>query len=547
MAINRYTKDIIMQRQTPDLVDPNAIQNAGLEARVLSNFSSNVGQAIQEKQIKQQTREDTINRARVVNQLKQEFQDDFVSFSQQNDLTDPESVKKFGALIRSKASSALGSHKGSMDSLASLETQLMSLQDGYITRMSETSRNAQTEFIMNTAGNEINRISRQVYEDPSYLDTAMSELSGVMFEFGGAMETIDELNLVQAAQGQLIQSGLDSFLDRADYQSARELIDANPDAVNYMTPQQQRSVISRINSGLQAQEKERVDTSRKINALRSAAKELGVEIPNSQIYTAVTGIGINDTPEQRVQKFAQVAGMERDQISPAVVAKIGFGVDLPSAGDIDMNKERLPDGGYTPKGIGAQIKTPFDLAANTKVQVEKVLLQADEFMANQNKQAGLASMIAFQKLIDDGAAVREGDIKLSAQGNSALDNIQLMLKRIGEGAIATPQQIAEMKRSAEIFGQSVLEASKTQIDPFLQEAERKGYRMLDIGLPRESYDRVFGKTKTDADKSAYNSQIEQKAKQYGMSVSEYLSATAKKHNMSVQDVAKKLNYTGTLK
>lgn len=544
MPINQYTRDLIVPRQTARLDNPQAVQNAGSGARAIAGLSGFASDKIAEVQQQKQTREEVIQRTRALSDFKSRGQEEFVKYTQENDMTDPNAVKDFNTRISQMKNEILSGHGGGEDSRARLETQLIGVSDTLQSKMTETGYTAQKQFITGEVGNQISRISKEVYDNPESIDVAFAQLNGLFDEFAPALESVDELQMIDAAQSQVMESTLNSFIDVGNYEQARDLIDENPDFIEKMSPDTQRSALSRINNGLQAQEKERTKITREINLMQSAAKSLGVTVEPSQLFSAVTGITETETPEGRVQKFADLTGTSRDALTPEVIAKIGMGVDLPSGADIDMNKERTPDGGYTPKGIGAQIKPSYDTAAAAKIQVDKVLMQAEEFLGSSNKQAGLASMIAFQKLIDDGAAVREGDIKLSAQGNSALDNIMLTMERIGEGAIATPAQIHEMKKSAEIFGQSVLEAAKTQIDPFLEEASQKGYRMIDIGLPQQSYDRVFGNVKTQEDINQNNKRVEQKAKQYGMDINTYLEATAKKHNMTVEQVAKKLNYTG---
>jgi hypothetical protein len=540
-TIPEYTRGIIKPRETPQLSDPNAVREAAAPAAGIAEFTNQIAQS----EMKKNNRFDTIQRARTVQQFNQEMQTEFAKFSQEADLTDPESVATFNKKVRDKAFQYIKTHNGGQESKASLETQLISLQDSYTTRMSETARNTQKAFIMDTAGKEINRISSQVRQNPEYLTTAFEELNGVMGEYGAAMETIDELTVMETARGQLVQSALESRLDRGDYDDAREIIDSNPQLLNYMTADQQRSVVSRIQVGLQTQEQERTKVFREINTLKSAAKELGVEVPDASIYSAVTGISMQDSVEGKLNKFAELTNTPRDQLSPSVVAKLGFGVDLPSAGEIDMNKERTPDGGYTPKGIGAQIKPQFDTAANTKIMVDKVILQADAFLTDGNKQSGLAAMIAFNKLIDDGAVVREGDLRISAQGNSAFDNLKLAYDKIEKGGIATPKQIEEMKASAKIFQKSVLEAAKTQIDPFLTEAKGKGYRMIDIGLPQDSYDRVFNGVKSSGDvKGEKQKRIVDAAKQRGMTPDQLFEAMAKEKGLTVDEIKKNLGYGG---
>jgi hypothetical protein len=464
-------------------------------------------------------------------------------------MTDPRAVKEFNTLVRNKMSKYAAVHDGSEESRTSLEVQLMGMSDTATMRMSETSRTAQKAFITKQVGGHIDRITNEVYNDPASIETAFQQLNGLMGEFGPALDDVDEIELMSNAQSMVVEGALNSFIDAGDYEGAKKLIDDNGRFITSMPAKQQMSILGRVNQGLAAQEREKTQLINKMRSIEAASKEAGVDISKTKLFEAATGIKEGDTPQSKVDSFAQITNTPPEKITPAIVAKIGFGVDLPAAEEVDMNKERLPEsrgGGFTPKGIGVMIKTPYEAAASTKLAVEKVILQADDFINTGNNQAGLAAMIAFNKLIDDGAVVREGDLKISAEGNSSFEKIQLLMDKIGKGGIATPNQIQEMKASAQIFQNAVLEASKMQMDPYLAEAQERGYRMIDIGIPQSSYDAIFKNVKTAEDANQTNRKIEEKAKAYGMSVREALAATAKKRNMTVEEVAKKLNYTGKL-
>lgn len=545
-TIDRYAQTVIKQRAVPNTVNPQAIQDAGADFGYIADLTGGIAEKINEQQQIKQTRYETIQRARLNSAYMQDAETLFTKFSQENDLTDPNSAKNFNQMLRKKMGEYVAMHDGGADSKARLELQLTGLQDSFTARMAETATGAQKKFIQDQIGSHIDRIAAETYSNPSNIEAGFKQLNGLMYEYGPAIDTEDELRLLANAQSMVVEGAVNSFLDSGDYDGAKKLIDDNYRYFETMPARQQMSILGRVNAGIAAQEKQKNEIRNKMASIKSAADAAGIEITPTKLFSAATGISETSTPQDKVAVFQSTTGLSDQQMTPAIIAKIGFGVDLPGAGEIDMNKERLPDGGYTPKGIGAVIKPAYDNAASTKVQVDKVILQADTFTDSENKQAGLAAMIAFQKLIDDGAAVREGDIKLSAQGNSAFDNMKLMYDRIGKGSIATPKQIQEMKESARVFGDAVLEAARTYIDPYLREAEERGYRQIDIGLPREAYDRVFGKTKTSEDKFQRNKQIEDKAKAYGMSVSEYLGATAKKHNKTVKEIADQIGYTGNL-
>ncbi len=543
-TIPRYTKTVIRPRATPNTVDPGAIGRAAAPYEAAAQVSGATADLIQQREDKKQTRYETIQRARALSGYKNELENDFMKFETESDLTDPNAPRQFNQTVRKKMAEYLANHDGGEASKADLELQLTGLADAYSLKMTQTSKSAQQKFITNQMGTHIDRIAGEAYQNPRNIDISFKQLSGLMSEYAPAIDSVQEMEMLEGAQSMIVESALNSYIDDGDYEGAQNLITENDRFIQSMPVAKQMSLLGKVNNGLRAQEREQNELTNKMRALERAAQMAGVEISKAQIFSAATGISESEAPNVKVQKFQSLAGLSDNQMTPEIIAKIGFGVDLPAKGEIDMNKERLPDGGYTPKGIGVVIKPAYEAAASAKINIEKVLLQADEFLNTENSQAGLASMIAFQKLIDEGAAVREGDIQLSAQGNSALDNLKLMMDRVEKGAIATPKQIQEMKVSAEIFGQSVMEASKTFIDPYLQEASERGYRMLDIGIPQNSYDRIFKNVKTAEDENKRNTEIETKAKNYGMSVNEYLTSTAQKNNMSVEEVAKRLGYTG---
>lgn len=547
MAINPYTKTIIQQRQVPQMDNPAAVQAAGSGAQAVAQVTGQLGFDLQKENIEKRTREETIKRARDVAAFNTEMQNEYVKFSQGRDLTDPEAPKEFNKFVRDKSQEYLKNHGGSPESKQSLELQLIGLQDAYSTRMTEASFGAQKSFIMDTVGTHINRITKEVYDNPDNIDVALAQVNGLFEEYGPALDTIDELGMIEAAQSQIAEGALNSFIDAGDYERARSVIDKNPIFIEAMSPQQQMSILGRVQNGLAAQEKERTETRRKINTIRSVAKELGVEIPNSTIFAAATGIDASASPQAKVDSFAQIMGKNASELPPSIVAKIAFGVDLPGSGEIDMNKDRTPDGGYTPKGIGAQIKPDVDAAAAAKVYDGKINSAIDLFFENQdqpNSQALLSAMISFQKALDDGAVVRESDLALMSSAAPMRKQIEGTIDKLSSGQPINTDMIYQMRDTSKAFFAETLQMAKTRIDPYMAEASQRGYRMIDVGLPQESYDKIFAGVKTDADKSSEKiKRIEDVAKQNGMTPDELFEATALSSGKSVEQVKKDFGWS----
>lgn len=434
---------------------------------------------------KRRNRLDTINAARINDSFYNEAYNEYNRVLAEDDIIDPATTDKFNSTIRDKSAAVLANFQGSPDARARLEVEIMNQASQFTRQMTQTGIGAQREFVVKKAGDKISTLVTQISKDPSMFNDIMIQADSVVKDFSPALYAEDELALAKAAREQISMAVLNTYIDRGAYDDANALIDSNPAVLENINPEAQRRVLNEINNGIKERNKAVDEVKNKIDVIRTAAKELGVEVSGTAIFSAATGVNDAQTPSAKIAEFERIVG---EQATPSVIAKIGFGVDLP---EIDHNKEFVGEN-LTIKGIGMRIKEPYEAAAASVIFLEKVKLQADEFLTTGNNQAGLAAMISFNKMIDDGTAVREGDLQISAQGNSAFDNLKLMMDRVGKGGIATPEQIKQMKSSAEIFTKSVLDASKAYIDPYLQDAESRGFRMLDIGIPKESYARVFG-------------------------------------------------------
>lgn len=491
--ITQYTRETLPtqlnqgRRATADDFGGN---QAGLMAEAqaaqdTANAMADTSQKIVAVEQKRRNRIDTINVARMADSFYNEAFNEYNRALSEDDIVDPSTADKFNTTIREKSAALLSNFSGSPEARARLEMEVMGQASQFTRQMTQTSVSAQREFIVSKAGDKISFLASQVRENPASFNEIMQQADMVVKEFSPALYAEDELAVQRAAREQVSLSALNSYVDRGMYEDANTLIDTNPAILENLQPETQRMILNEINTGIRERDKAVEDVKKKINVIKTAAEELGVDVPGSAIFSAATGVNNAQTPSAKIAEFERMIG---EEATPSVIAKIGFGVDLP---EVDHNKEFVGEN-LTIKGIGMRIKQPYEAAAASVIFLEKVKLQADEFLNTGNSQAGLAAMISFNKMIDDGGVVREGDLKISAQGNSALDNLQLMMDRVGKGGIATPEQVRQMKESAEIFTKSVLDASKAYIDPYLLDAQKRGYRMLDIGIPKESYARVFG-------------------------------------------------------
>lgn len=497
--ITRYTRErlpsqLIGAQASP--ADFGAIQTgAQAQSRSMREMSAafgEIGETINRVNEKRQSRLDVINRTRSLDAFQNDSLAEFTKISTEEDLIDPETSKAFNTRLRTRAEEVISNFQGSEDARAALLREITGFQSQLTQKMNALALGAQQDFIMDRASKRINELSSRALNDPSQLGNIFLEADNVIDEFGPALYPEDETALLSAAQEQIAISALQSFTDSGRYDEAKELIESNPMFLQALSPEKQRAIVRQIKSGIQERERVALEMRNRIGAIRSAAEELGVSVPPAQLFASVTGIDSAASPADKVEQFAALAGKDITDLSPSVIAKIGFGADLPGQGEIDFNKEFTPTGDLTPKGISGKIKAPFERAAAIKTYQDKVDGGIKLFRENGNSQALLSAMITFQKALDDGAIVREGDIILQRSAQGLADQIKGTIARIETGQPVGGELVDQMALTMRDFTTKALTSEKALIDPFLEEADKQGYRRINVGLPRESYESVFG-------------------------------------------------------
>jgi hypothetical protein len=531
VEITQYTRQVQPSDTQRTQATPQAF-GAGIGEQI-----AGVGDQVQTIKNRRDARMDVINTARALEKFSMESDSDFSETMAGSDLVDPSTSKEYNRRVRERSNAILEEFGGSLsaDAAAQLAARLESAQGGYISNMNATALGHQRKFILDTANKELTPLIEMVSNDPSMINEAQGQLMDILNRNSKAMYPEDEISFMDAASDTLARKALDSYVDSGKYREAKELIDNNPFIINSLMPQTKENIVKVISAGLAEENKAIREARTKAATVKSMASELGVEVSPEQLFTASTDIELKDNPMANLKEYAKFMGKDVTELPPNVVAKHGFGIDL-GAGGIESAEA---------KNIIKFINKPVEESVQVRTLVNGVIDQGQEFLDSGNPQASLASLIAFQKLIDDGAAVREGDIKLSAEGISAFDKLELQMKKISEGGIATREQVLDMIESAKIFANAALEPRKNIIDPYLADAQSLGLAPRKVGIPQQSYDMLFDGVQTDTDRKAQGTeqfdQISKIAEENGMSVDDLIKSTAAATGKTEEEVRKDFN------
>lgn len=461
---------------------------------------------------RQQAREDTIQLELAKANFNERMTADALDFGQTEDLRNSNSLSLYNERMAGIKGEVLQNFQGSADARATLEANLIGTQSQFQRQMIGQVKTAQKGFLLQTMETEMQAASKIVYDNPSQILTQIDRVSDRLAELAGGLTYQDEVAQTEAAWNILGTAALDSFIARGDYEGAQNVLETNPAVAGALNQDVYRRYQTQITAARTEELKAQRAMSTKMAMIQTTAAQLGVKVSPAQMFQAVTGVKIasGQSPNKLAVRLRQVAaalGKDPNELPEAVVLSIaGVNADVIkglTAGDASaslatdkdaiaaQNKEIDGDGVLTAKGIGVKVKTAIGSAVRVDAVESTVLAGIEEWKTTGNNQALIAAQQSFIKMIDDGAVVRDSDIKLMASAQSLMGQAQGLLERWDSGNTVTAAQVDEINRATIAFTGALKKGAWNQIKPYYERQIQSGFDGLTTGMTESVLNDVF--------------------------------------------------------
>lgn len=491
MEIPRYTKELIIPRQVENRVNPQAIEDAAIPYKVVSDISSDIKQKIDEEQRVKMNRYDTIQSARLSSNYKNEIDGEFVKFSQEQDLVDPNSIKDFRSIVEGKTGEYLSKFDGSADARDKLEIELLALQDTYMANMRTKSDNAQTEFILGAWGSELDRIASEVSSNPNNLDVAFQQIEGLGIKYENAMYPEDEYRLKKNAKSVIVESALKTYIDSGRLDAADALY-SDFSKKELLSPEKQRQygeVIYKAQAvKAEALGKQSIRRDH-INQIESAGIEL--DPLTTMRYIQTGDVDLQKSKRQLLKDYADDTHRSIEQIPMEEQLAITNPTAATAMREIkgDPNKRFGPDGKLNEAGVVSEIAPPMERIRLLRTKLLGLKTAVEEFRSSKSGVAVQTAITTFKQTFEPNSAVMEGEVRMIAETRGLSDRLETFIN-MGQGIGA--EQVEEMWRMADNFVKEASAAEKAKVDPTLEYAISKGMHRVSIGASSEQYFEAFG-------------------------------------------------------
>jgi hypothetical protein len=447
-----------------------------------------------------QAREDIISSAVSSDQFEQETLKSYTSALEAGNILDPNqnTIGNFNAETEQRIMQTVNNFGGSANAKAQLEASLRSRAGQYANQMIRYQNTEQRKYITGKAQNEIAPIAASVAQDPRKLRSAFDNVDAIVGKYAPALDPESERTVRDAGRSAVMEQAVTGLLNRGAWKEANSMLMDNPILMRYLDPSKKDQFNRQISNFAQTENKSRVEMAGRVaqlDAIRAAGYP--VDPRKAANFIADAPVAPDATLGEKItatgKSLVKSGMMTQDEFNKLPInIKASFGgVKLPERPPVDYNKDFLPSGKLSPKGVFGRIK-PY-MEASTEIQRQSSMLENLYAQYKTNPLAGLGILQGYLKMIDDGAVVRDSDIKLAESASSAKTRFQTAINSLTKGEAVSGPLVEQAILAARAFTSGANEVSKTTIDGYLKDT---GYSMMEMGYPQATYDLLFSKTRT---------------------------------------------------
>jgi len=447
-----------------------------------------------------QAREDIISSAVANDEFEQETLKDYNATIEAGNVLDPKlnTIGNFNAGVEQRIMQTVNNFGGSANAKAQLEASLRSRAGQYANQMIRYQNTEQRKYITGKAQNEIAPVAASVAQDPRNLRSAFNNVDVIVSKYAAALDPESERTVRDAGRSAVMEQAVTGLLNRGAWKEANSMLMDNPILMRYLDPSKKDQFNRQIANFAQAENKSRVEMAGKfaqLDAIRAAGYP--VDPRKAANFIAGTTVAPDATLGEKItatgKSLVETGMMTQDEFNKLPInIKASFGgVKLPERPPVDYNKDFLPGGKLSPKGVYGRIK-PY-MEASTEIQRQSSMLENLYAQYKTNPLAGLGILQGYLKMIDDGAVVRDSDIRLAESASSAATRFQTAINSLTKGEAVSESLVEQAILAARAFTSGANEVSKTTVDGYLEDT---GYSMMQMGYPQATYDLLFSKTRT---------------------------------------------------
>lgn len=198
--------------RTPALAAPRDSSGAALEA--VGETVARAGETLQKAERRVRSGEDAVARARALSRLNAQATEQFLKFETEEDTTDPETLKRFGAFMQKAVDETLASHTGTEQSRNRLASSLAELQSSFTLKAASTANTQRRALLKDVRDNQFSTLMARAQQTPSEILELFKTGDAIVDDQAPALTPDEERDERLVGRKRIATAAVTSFLDR---------------------------------------------------------------------------------------------------------------------------------------------------------------------------------------------------------------------------------------------------------------------------------------------------------------------------------------------
>ena len=445
-----------------------------------------------------QAREDIISSAVSNDEFEQETLKDYNATIEAGGILKPElnAIGNFNAGVEQRIMQKVNNFGGSANAKAQLEATLRGRAGQYANQMIKYQNTEQRKYITSIAQKEIAPLAAEVAKNPAMFRKNFDAVDAIINKYSDALDPETERSERGAGRSLVMEYAVSGLLNAGKYEEASSMLMENPILMKYLDQSKKDQFTRQIANFVQVQEKSRLEVEARIATL-DMLKAAGYPVDSKKAadFVADAPVSPNATLGDKIESARKSLKISEDDF-----AKMGYrekaslgGLKIPAPVTFDYNKDYFDNGKLSPKGATNSTKKYVTAALSYHEKIGAIESSYKEWQTGTNPLAALGVLQGYLKLIDDGAVVRDSDIKLAESATSLAERFSRGIDSLTDGKPVSDALVEQAIKASRAYMTTGMETSKMQIDSILKSS---GYSLKDIQFSQELYDNVFNKVRT---------------------------------------------------
>lgn len=460
---------------------------------------NDIGMVLEAGEARIRTQQEAVQLAQAVSGFEEKANAEARRLQTEGDLSDLQTSRAYGGFLLSEKTKMLNSGAWSEGGKLRLQERLDTMSSAMGDRIAALGVQAQNKKVATTLAGEMSKLTAQAIENPGQINNLFQNLDAKIDDMAPALTPEQEIEFRSTGRREIALSVVNGYMARGAFGEAKSVLNETPGLKAMMTPDQLRSIDTRLAAADRAEADAKMAGVNKLTELRTIlgreptmaerVRAAGVQGPQGEKTLADKKKEIEDVLRRPLNEaeIANLAGLtpQKAQTDPGRLVQdrqmfvSQFGADSPQVKAFD---EAANGSGGPGESDLAGMRKEFTTLSKDFVQVRDSYKRIETSAKEPSAAGDLALIFNFMKMLDPGSTVREGEFATASNAAGVDQRIAAQYNRVVDGQRLTEETRADFLGKSKALYDTQVQSQVTLENTYRELAKRRKANPDDVVL-----------------------------------------------------------------